>query len=702
MSTKVVVDVVEVESVASHPNADRLEVAIIKGWQVVVPKGEYVPGDKVVYFPPDVIVPQEWSDQFGVTKYLSNGRVRCARLRGEPSFGFVVRAESGVSVGTDMVGIYGVTKYEPPIRPTAGDAEREHPMFPPYTDVENLRNFPDVFEPGEPVSVTEKIHGCLRATTRIRMADGSLKRIKDIEVGEEVLGVDDDGLVVATPVLNTFINGQSEEWLRLSGKRRGLGRGNSEWVVVATPNHRFYLPAIGTYVSADSLKEGDEVLMVRNEIGLTPIQEQVLIGKMLGDGTLQLPGTGSAAVSFGHNNPGYTEWTVRALGSLVTQSVFETTSGYGSAMMRRTTASRWDIAALFTDWLNDDGKKCVPLSLVERITPIALAFWYMDDGSLAHTDEQEDRALFATCAFDECDHLVLVEALRRYGIHAVVFHADGYYRLRLNEEAAERLFLLIAPYVPPAMQHKLPDRYRGGPGWLPDPGHGEYKPRLRVQRIDKIEVYRPTDKENRGRYDIETGTHNFFASDVLVHNSSARVGWVDGEWMAGSMRVRRKRPEGDDLRVNTYWYPLSLAPVVRLFEDFAGTGARQIVLYGEVYGPKVQSFGYGVTNGVGFAAFDLMIDGKFVDARHFAQVVTGYGIPVVPVLTDVLGGKVPYNLDTIKALSAGPATFGGGHIREGVVVKPMTERTDPRVGRAVLKYVSDDYLLGNHSDYTER
>jgi hypothetical protein len=41
-------------------------------------------------------------------------------------------------------------------------------------------------------------------------------------------------------------------------------------------------------------------------------------------------------------------------------------------------------------------------------------------------------------------------------------------------------------------------------------------------------------------------------------------------------------------------------------------------------------------------------------------------------------------------------------MREGVVVRPEKERTDPRVGRVVLKYVSDDFLLrGKAVDFAE-
>ncbi len=160
MASTLIVPVAVVDSIAVHPGADRLEIAHVLGWQVVVPKGRYQPGDKVVYVPPGSMVPKEHSDRFGVTQYLSNGRVKCARLRGVPSYGFLVAPDDASwPIGSNMAEHFGITKFMPPIRPFAGDALPDHPWFPRYTDLENLRNFPDVFAPDEPVVLTEKVHG---------------------------------------------------------------------------------------------------------------------------------------------------------------------------------------------------------------------------------------------------------------------------------------------------------------------------------------------------------------------------------------------------------------------------------------------------------------------------------------------------------------------------------------------------------------
>ena len=93
MST-LIVQVCKIEKVLPHENADALELCLIKDWQCVIPKGRYAAGELVTYVSIDAVIPQEHSDRWGFTKYLCNGRVRCAKLRGEPSFGVIVDREN--------------------------------------------------------------------------------------------------------------------------------------------------------------------------------------------------------------------------------------------------------------------------------------------------------------------------------------------------------------------------------------------------------------------------------------------------------------------------------------------------------------------------------------------------------------------------------------------------------------------------------
>lgn len=154
------IPVTTIDELKPHTNADALDIAVVGGWQCVVKKDEYQAGDKVVYFPPDTVLPEQWIEHFGVGDYTSKGRIRQARLRGEPSFGLVVKPDDpSWEVGQDVADYYGATKYEPPPKVMPGDSVAGHPLFPAYTEVENLRSFPDVFVPGEPVAISEKIDG---------------------------------------------------------------------------------------------------------------------------------------------------------------------------------------------------------------------------------------------------------------------------------------------------------------------------------------------------------------------------------------------------------------------------------------------------------------------------------------------------------------------------------------------------------------
>lgn len=175
--SSLIVPIASIDAVKAHPNADRLEIAVIKGWQVIVGKGTYQPGDMVVYVPPDAVVPVEWSDRWDVTKYLSKGRVRCAKLRGEPSFGFTAPVSdlpedvSQIDIDRNVADLFGITKYEPPFKANVEDAAPDHYLFVKYTEIENLRHFPDVLLPGEDVVITEKIHG---GNVRVGSIDGEL------------------------------------------------------------------------------------------------------------------------------------------------------------------------------------------------------------------------------------------------------------------------------------------------------------------------------------------------------------------------------------------------------------------------------------------------------------------------------------------------------------------------------------------------
>lgn len=163
--SSLIVEVVQVDDIKEHPNADKLEIAVVKGWECIVQKAFYRSGDKVVYAPIDSIIPSELSDKMNVTKYLSNGRVRTAKLRGIYSQGLLIPTKyvpntENLQIGDNVAEILGITKYEPPISVQMEGLHRANePRFIKYTDIENIKNFPNILHEGEEVVITEKLHG---------------------------------------------------------------------------------------------------------------------------------------------------------------------------------------------------------------------------------------------------------------------------------------------------------------------------------------------------------------------------------------------------------------------------------------------------------------------------------------------------------------------------------------------------------------
>jgi RNA ligase (TIGR02306 family) len=717
MSTHAV-NVIRVERMERHPNADKLDLVHIDGFTCAVRRGDFNAGDLGVYIEPDFVVPTD-RPQFAFLG--ENKRIKSRRLRGVWSQGLLMPLSDfpgllGVKAGECVMERLGITRYEPPMvgehrAPRNGSklgnngAERPHASLAnvPVYDLENLRKHNNELEYGESVVVSEKLHGCVPSGAAITMADGTRRRMCNVEVGDYVLGVDADGRAVASKVLRKFDNGPAVDgWVKIVGQRRKAGRGSSIFALKCTPNHRVWCASKNEYVEARSLAVGDQLTIARSEMEMTPIQRSVLLGKLLGDGCLTLfESTASVSWSHSESDGAYLEWTARGVGGLAGNEQAPALSGYGTTMRRQRTVSSALVKSEFGDFIRG-GVKVVPEWVADALDPLAIAFWYMDDGSLAHHDGQEDRANFAVCAFTETDCAVLQRGLRKFGIESVFYVSGaGHSRLRVDSDSAERLFLLVAPYVPPCMERKLPLRYRGHAGWLPNADGSEYKHALVTVTISSIEA---DDTIKSRRYDMETETHNYFAYGIRVHNCNMRVAWRGGRLWVGSRtqwkrggeqswwsktwtRLKRwwnnsTRPNLDLDKGNVWWRVVRANPWIEAWCK----ANPECVLFGEVFG-EVQDLRYGAGPGeLFFRAFDVMRDGKFIDAIDFIESSGLTAEQRVPVL--YVG---PYSKAMATELSLRDSTLAA-HMSEGVVVKPLRERSSRGCGRVALKLVSDRYL----------
>lgn len=169
--------------ITPHPNADRLEMAQVGLYSAVVGKGQFQDGELALYIPEQGLLPDWLVTELGLEGKLAGkaaNRVKAVRLRSVLSQGIVAKvgiltlvehetpAESLLTPReVDFADILGIEKWKPevPIHMT-GEMMSDPNTILPWTDMENIHRYPEIFMDGEEVVLTEKIHGtCLISTT---------------------------------------------------------------------------------------------------------------------------------------------------------------------------------------------------------------------------------------------------------------------------------------------------------------------------------------------------------------------------------------------------------------------------------------------------------------------------------------------------------------------------------------------------------
>lgn len=370
--------------------------------------------------------------------------------------------------------------------------------------------------------VLEKLDGCFTYGSLLTCWDGSV-----ISIGEVVknkftpvlIGKDKEGNLVPCKVLDWFDNGTKDNWLQVEttlkcrGKRRKF---------LVTSNHSVFLN--GDFRPALEAKVGDGLSTFEHEID--DATKHVIESALLGDGTLSKNGK-DYKFEEGHKieHEAYCDEIVKWLGECHSCSGYYV-SGFGTNMKRASSIPNNVITALRKKWYVR-GKKRVPRSL-GWMDDFAVAKWYMDDGSLAHNDEQQDRALFATNGFTKNEVMRLGRRLTElYGVDCTTYYSKGWC-LRVNagrNGEIDKLWEAIAPHIVSCMRYKLPTHYRNVP--YISRAIGTLVKKLVSCKITGIkDVMVGGSKNNRdvfphGRsgYDIRTSTNNYICNGVLVHNS---------------------------------------------------------------------------------------------------------------------------------------------------------------------------------------
>lgn len=258
MSTfKVTVEKIEV---VPHPGADKLELVRVGDYSSIVSKDSFKTGDLVAYIPEASIVPLWLQKELGVDGRLAgpkHDRVKAVRLRGVLSQGLVYPARDYWNVGDDVTEELQIKKWEPPVPAClAGEVCVGGSNRTISYDIENYKRFPELMPDGTEVVFTEKLHGCLHASSQVTLADKSqmtIAEIVDSKLQMEVLSYEE--------MLKTYIV------RKITGKMRRPNLEKKPWVkltfgdkqLTLTIDHPIYSRSRNRWIYAGDIFLGEDI-----------------------------------------------------------------------------------------------------------------------------------------------------------------------------------------------------------------------------------------------------------------------------------------------------------------------------------------------------------------------------------------------------------------------------------------------------------
>ncbi|XRQ16676.1 hypothetical protein ACN3XK_43840 [Actinomadura welshii] len=259
---------------------------------------------------------------------------------------------------------------------------------------------------------------------------------------------------------------------------------------------------------------------------LSEQQWQVVLGSVMGDGNLSPNRRGRTGVRFrmghGAEQEGYLDWKASLLGNI---GHSRTVNAKGAVFADFSPLPELDELRQVVYF--GDGKKHFTWDYLKALTPLALAVWYMDDGSFTvrskgvqeRTEGGTGRIEICVEAFSPGSRDRFVEYLRdNHGLDVKLTTrgARAISVIQFTTAASAKFQELIAPYVPEAMERKLLPRFRGQ--CSVEPQFADPEPRLVPSRI--IDVHVKPKTRSMKKFDIEVeGSHNYFVDGVMVHNS---------------------------------------------------------------------------------------------------------------------------------------------------------------------------------------
>lgn len=203
-------------------------------------------------------------------------------------------------------------------------------------------------------------------------------------------------------------------------------------------------------------------------ISISSKQKQIIIGHLLGDGCIYRDGPNSMykiEISQKEGHEQYFHWKINMFSPFVNNWRRNYDKRGNSVMLHATTICHQEIKEFADMFYLANREKIVPKKIDIFMTPLALAIWIMDDGSLNAGVNMR----IATMQFSHESHIELQNLLERcFNVKSKIMkfkYKDKIYnQLTLNKKNTQILSDIISPYVIDCMMYKIMPKQVGKDG----------------------------------------------------------------------------------------------------------------------------------------------------------------------------------------------------------------------------------------------
>jgi len=204
----------------------------------------------------------------------------------------------------------------------------------------------------------------------------------------------------------------------------------------------------------------------KKKLRLTARQREILVGLMLGDGHIEQSHTTARARLKVEQREGakeYVDWLYICFQEWIHRTVRTRikslkTTGKSYRYYEFTTYNHEEFLP-YRQLFYRRGEKVVPRSIDTLLTPLGVAVWFMDDGSIK-SHECKGR-IINTHSFTEEEIRLLCAVLeKKFNLLAWPRQQSDGIQIYISAKSADVLEELLQPYILPVMHYKLPSYSR--------------------------------------------------------------------------------------------------------------------------------------------------------------------------------------------------------------------------------------------------